>query len=1560
MSETSPHKMLELADANVSHSTAVVGDSAPPLLSMIEILQMDVDQLKSALGAYGLTPKAKSKPGLQMQLIQATVPTESAASLSCVLDNKINDDYDVVVNSDGESDSADTIPNTVIKQHTVSHTNDDILFEQQLKLKQLELDAEERKLRIKQEHELQLRKLELQHQHLTHSHASFAHTPPVATFRVDAAIKLVPKFDESDVESFLLTFERIAQLNSWPKDKYTAILQAHLTGKALKVFTELTTEQCRNYDTLKAALLISYAVVPEVHRKRFRTMRKQYSETYSEFAFRLTQSFTRWLEGEEAYNGINRMREIIKLEQFRENLDADLTVWLIEQKPRTLSDAARLSDQYVAIRKTKKQDHSFVKPYTQRSQNNSGFVQHSSVGTSSPQVDSHVDSDEKQKLSQEVDKTVHIDNKESNKTSNRNIVCFYCKKPGHVISSCRKRLAKEASKASTPINLVSRKQEIAITENPVLIKNIQMLDVAVDPGYRDYCIDVTLIKPDSSHKQIVLLRDTGALQSLLSKEALSDKDYVQTNEYRLIRGVSGKTLRVPLVEVTFVGDHVNGTFVLGLIDKLPEGVHGLMGNDMCDSETCNILAVTRAQHKTAQQQLQKESEINNSQTDADCGTNNDCLDSELCIAQLWNNVDVVDKETLKMLQRADPVLKPLITRTLELTDNNNDQLVNKCSEYFLKDDILMRSYLSRSLPSGSETTQIVVPAPLQQKVLYLAHDAPLAGHLGTAKTLSRILQHFYWPGVNKTVKDYCRSCDVCQKLGKRDKKTIAPLQPIPLVTKPFSQIAIDIVGPLPKCKETDNRFILTILDLCTHYPEAIPLKRHTAKDVAQALITVFSRFGFPDEIISDLGTDFQSELMQIFMHEFKIKQIRTSPYHPMANGACERWNSTMKTMLSAVCNKYTDSWDVALPWVLFAYREVPVATLGCSPFELLYGRSVSGPLALLKSSWINDVNINMAKQNVIDFITDTREKVKQAVDLANAHALQERNKAKTWYDKKARDRKYEVGDEVLILLPMVNKPLQAKYYGPYVIVEKLGPVDYIVNTPDRRKQRRVCHANLIKPYVRRQERHTTNSTLRTVLVSEAIDDVLQTKTKDNNSTLPIELQSDIDQIKQEFTDIFSEKPGKTNICTHHIELIPGAKPVKCSPYRLNPEKVKYLKHEIATLLRDNLIEETESSYASNVVLVPKPDKTLRLCTDYRKLNAITVPDPFPLPRIEDLIDRVGQAKYLTKIDMTRGYWQVSLDAESVPLSAFVTPFGHFAWRVMPFGLRNAPATFSRLVNKLLKNMDDYAAAYLDDILIFSNSWKEHLDHIRKVFQRIKDAGLTLNSGKCVFGVAEVDYLGHHIGLGKVQPRENKVIALLNYSRPTNKKQLQAFLGLAGFYRKYIPHYSHITAILTDLLKQGAKFTWSEEAQQTFLDIKSRLVSRPILHPPNFDIPFHLSVDSSNLATGAVLFQCHDGIEYPICYFSHKLDKHQKQYSTIEKEALGLLLAVRAFSVYFGSTPVKVYTDHNPLVFIQKMANYNQKLLRWCLELQQYNLEIIHRPGKENFFADLLSRPTITE
>ena len=677
---------------------------------------------------------------------------------------------------------------------------------------------------------------------------------------------------------------------------------------------------------------------------------------------------------------------------------------------------------------------------------------------------------------------------------------------------------------------------------------------------------------------------------------------------------------------------------------------------------------------------------------------------------------------------------------------------------------------------------------------------------------------------------------------------------MPVVTEPWSICAIDIVGPLPVCKETGNRFILTILDLCTHYPEAIALKQHTARDVALALANVFSRVGFPEQILSDLGTEFTSEIMQIFLNEFNIGHLRCSAYHPMNNGAVEKFNGCLKSSLKSLTERFPDAWDSALCWVLFGYREVVNETTGFSPFELLYGRSVKGPLTLIKDAMMNETDLSHSKKSVVEFMLETREHLRYSIDLATVHANEQRTKAKVWYDRKARMQVFKPGDKVLMLLPIPGSPLELKLHGPYVIAEKLGPVDYVISTPERRKTRRICHVNLLRPY--RQRDLTLYPDLPGYLpaVNVVYDDIdvalpsingnVTKLSSDNLEQLSAQQQSELLSLLGQFDGVFSDKPGRTTLCEHHIELMPGAKPVFSRPYRMPPDKTKILKDEVSSLLEQGIIEEAPSngnSWASPVILVPKADSSWRLCTDMRLVNSRTEVDPFPLPRIEELIDRVGSAKYLTKLDMVRGYWQVPLDSASIPISGFVTPFGHFRWRYMHFGCRNAPATFSRLVLKLFSGLEMFCAAFLDDILIFSDNWEDHKRHLSAVLSRIRDAGLTLNLSKSMFAVAELDFLGYHIGCNRVQPREKKIAALLQYNRPVDRKSLQQFLGLAGYYRRFLPNFSHMSAVLSSLLRKNVEFKWSDEAEKAFVDLKSRLSTRPILRPPDFSKEFCMAV-----------------------------------------------------------------------------------------------------------------------
>ena len=376
-------------------------------------------------------------------------------------------------------------------------------------------------------------------------------------------------------------------------------------------------------------------------------------------------------------------------------------------------------------------------------------------------------------------------------------------------------------------------------------------------------------------------------------------------------------------------------------------------------------------------------------------------------------------------------------------------------------------------------------------------------------------------------------------------------------------------------------------------------------------------------------------------------------------------------------------------------------------------------------------------------------------------------------------------------------------------------------------------------------------------------------------------------------------------------------------------------------------------------MVNKPDGTVRFVVDYRKVNAISHIDAYPLPRIDDMIDRIGNAKYITKFDISKAYWQVPLDKESKEISAFTTPFGLFQFKVLPFGLASAASTFQRLMSKVLRGLERFCLTYLDDITIYSNTWEEHIKHIEEVLERISRANLTIKKSKCEFANAEVHYLGHVVGNGKVKPNQMKIASILNFPPPSDKKQLRQFLGVLSFYRRFIPHMAHISSVLTDLLKKNQTFVWSEQAHTAFLSVKSILSSAPILRPPDLDKPFSIACDASDKAIGAVLLQIHDGILHPVSYLSQKLNVHQQRYSVIEKECLALVTAVRTFAIYFDEKEVLIQTDHNPLRFLNTMANQNKKIWRWNMELQQYNLNIQYKPGKHNTIPDILSRPSDT-
>ena len=362
-------------------------------------------------------------------------------------------------------------------------------------------------------------------------------------------------------------------------------------------------------------------------------------------------------------------------------------------------------------------------------------------------------------------------------------------------------------------------------------------------------------------------------------------------------------------------------------------------------------------------------------------------------------------------------------------------------------------------PEGTAVEQLVLPSRCRRTVLELAHEIPIAGHMGKTKTKERILSRFYWPSLHSDVDMYCRSCSVCQKTAQSRVKK-APIIPLPVIEEPFSRIAMDIVGPLPK-SSSGNRYILVLCDYASRYPEAVPLRSIDAEHIADELIKIFARVGIPRDILTDQGSNFNSQLLVELYRLLHVHPIRTSLYHPQTDGMVERFNKTLKSMLRKLVEGEGKNWDVFHPYLLFAYREVPQSSTGFSPFELLYGREVRGPLDVLRETWVVG---EKSKESTVSYVLAMREKLKEMTEIVQENVSKEQSRQKRWYEKGAQTREFKPGDLVLVLLPTSSNKLLAQWQGPYQIKERKGKVNYSIDMHDRKKRLRVFHVNTLKEY----------------------------------------------------------------------------------------------------------------------------------------------------------------------------------------------------------------------------------------------------------------------------------------------------------------------------------------------------------------------------------------------------------------------------------------------------------------------------------------------------------------
>ena len=444
---------------------------------------------------------------------------------------------------------------------------------------------------------------------------------------------------------------------------------------------------------------------------------------------------------------------------------------------------------------------------------------------------------------------------------------------------------------------------------------------------------------------------------------------------------------------------------------------------------------------------------------------------------------------------------------------------------------------------------------------------------------------------------------------------------------------------------------------------------------------------------------------------------------------------------------------------------------------------------------------------------------------------------------------------------------------------------------------------------------------------------------------------------ESYKDVFafdSSQLGEYSKVSHTIPT--EVPPIHVPPYRYPPHKRKEISDQIEKMIELDVVQPSSSPYASPVVLVLKKDNTYRICVDFRKLNSVTKTDIYPLPNIDDALSSFNGCQYFSTLDCNAGYWQINVDKSDREKTAFVTQDGHYEFKRMPFGLKNAPSCFQRVMDVILAGLKwSECLVYLDDIIVFADSFKQMISRLESVFKRMRSSGLTLKPSKCFLAADSVPFLGHIVSKDGIKPDPSKLNAISDFKPPVNLKALRSFLGLASYYRKFIDNFSKIVRPMTDLTKKESDFIWGEKENQSFEEIKLKLISFPTLAHYNPNAELKIRTDACGYGIGAALLQkCGDDFK-PLSFASRRMSRAEMNYTISEQECLAVIYAIERFEQYLTPNPFIIETDHCALCWIKTKAKLPARLHRYTLLLKPYNYTIKYRSGHSNKDADCLSR-----
>ena len=1398
--------------------------------------------------------------------------------------------------------------------------------------------------------------------------------------------------DDFDLPVYLTSVETVFELQNVPKDLRATLLMPYLNSKAKTLICRLSPEQISTYDSLKAALLREFRLTPKQYRLQFSRARPKEGESFVQFTTRLSTIWRYYVESRNVkdYESLFNLSIADKL---KDTLSYNVYAYVVSKEgdetfnPTKLAQLADVYVNEVNVDKPHKYNYSQVSYDNRdyRPKNNNKRYGFEAAIENKNASNAHARQQKEKK----------------------NVKCFNCGEFGHVQKFCKKPKI-----AANGI----RTQNVSV-ENVVNTKLPSQLDTQT-------FTDITQAKTnrvsvDCDNNSITAnYRECNNYQNNDWSEWLYGNDNSVLNELYVdkVKCVSQSQeikLSIPeLVTVCMCNTDIVCTIDSGAEmtvvrrSKLPEPWLRANAQNDCkivilksafnnnvEAKVANVpCCLGKCYNKNAKTTVNLVCALTDELSDGiDCLLTKDDYDQLLDDARIRNSAilavvnDINVKDDVNSIEQQTDTIENSQDISLEPKSDVNeirkqqieDCSLNQCFEQakLHKNNFYIRSYdnllFHKDEVQGVSVHQLVLPNnDKRNKVLTMAHCSLWGGHLSAKKTSQRIRLSFWWPSMLKDIKQLCMTCKDCQMHAR---KTVYDRTPITAVVRPsntFEVVNCDLIGPFEQKSAGGHMYVLVLVDQCSRWVEAIPLRNCSAKSTCDALLEIFARTGIPKVIISDNGTNFTSSLMTEFRARLGCSPRFSAPYHPEGNSLVERHNAVIKNMLHHVIRQDARNWHRQLPILLWAMREVPNQTTGMSPFTMVYGKLARGPLSILKETWTGELSVPADfGKTATAYMQDLKERLEIANKLATEIATKEQKNYVERYNLRARDKSFNVGDLVIVLMPDSTNKLYSRWIGPVTVKERVNGDSntYIISMQDGTERK--LHANKLRLF------HAKVASVGVIFESdETFGEIKCTPSStDNNDKLNFNLTqlSHEERCKMltmlnRHKQVFSDKPGLCKIGVHEIKLKPGYVPKRKVAYRI-PEKLRAeVDRQINDLLDQGLIIPSNSPYASPIVCVMKKDGSVRLTCDYREINAGTVDDAFPMQNAQDLLLKVGRCKWITCLDCSQGFYQIAMHTDSIDKTAFISHAGLFSWTRMSFGLKNACSTYQRVMNVLLEKHKQYAAAYIDDIIVFDDTFEDHVNHVHAVLSEFENNNVTLKLKKCDFARPEVLFLGHIVGSGMHRPYHDKVTAILNIKAPTSKKQLKQFLGMIGYYRLYIMNFAEIALPLTDMTKnnQPQQLQWNATHQCAFDKLKSIICNSPVLRTPNWNKPFIIRADASNFAAGVCLaqdFDCNNSVEeHPIAYASCKFTDSQKMWSTIEKECYAILYGFKVFDFYVFGSKIVVYSDHNPLKYLTINAPKNARLTRWVLAMQRYDFELKHIKGKDNKVCDALSRLDIVD